>query len=103
MKTKQTPGPWQATVHGDLVFTDKKQVICEVRVMPEDENNPDPDYLLANSRLIAAAPELLEALNYFLRNTQVISRSMHPKIQGCRQKAYAAIKKAIGTETDPLR
>jgi hypothetical protein len=66
METKHTPGPW--CFHGDYseihtaVDEDGGQVIAEM--------NPDNDFTgeenAANTRLIAAAPELLAALQHVL-------------------------------------
>jgi hypothetical protein len=60
MKTQHTPGPWHAdtNVAGDYtqVKAHPNKFICEVDGREKEYQNE------ANARLIAAAPELLEAL-----------------------------------------
>lgn len=63
--TKHTPGPWSFSPFGDADFEvcdHKSQAICDIL----DNGNPDDskrhDALLANARLIAAAPEMLRLL-----------------------------------------
>ena len=66
METKHTPGPWrvQATGHSFVV-----EAHTHTEVISVDANgNPCrwSEYNEANARLIAAAPELLEALQALL-------------------------------------
>ena len=62
MKTEHTPGPWEAQLAtGDLVpsvITQNGDGIAEVY----NFNPHDSSVAVANARLIAAAPEILEAL-----------------------------------------
>jgi hypothetical protein len=61
--TQHTPGPWAITARPKgyrLIGTDGKQRIATVEIRDEGESIDD-----ANARLIAAAPELLEALQFF--------------------------------------
>ena len=82
-----TPGPWKAIrIGGELtgsVFAGKKRIcsgICDdVRLVKEAE---------ANSALIEAAPDMLEALETI----------MDIGDKACRDIARAAIKKARGEE-----
>lgn len=84
METKHTPGPWSITesathitvrnMEGDAVFHDEKRL----------------DGVIEDARLIAAAPELLEALEGLLH--ALPSATTHPAIQA----AKAAIAKAKG-------
>jgi len=60
MSQKHTPGPWthgceDVPKSGDI-YAEDGSLIAEVFV------NGDPESLIANARLIAAAPDLLEAL-----------------------------------------
>src|SRR5277367_3591045 len=51
---KHTKGPWIPSTHGFQVLTDDSlHSICELKQLPD---------MKGNSRLIAAAPELLHAL-----------------------------------------
>ena len=66
MTTKHTPGPWQMSgvrsrqeIHGHMVGPDSFGVAC---VAYSDRTTADHLASLADARLIAAAPELLEAL-----------------------------------------
>jgi hypothetical protein len=64
-RTQHTPGPWMASVNSIIVFARGQDRICTLNsnetLFPKSERE-------ANARLIAAAPELLEAckvaLNY---------------------------------------
>lgn len=86
-----TPGPWQSKVfkRGWIVSDDDDMTIV---TFPFKEDGP-------NTRLIAAAPELLEALQYCLEaaNAHKVkalhSGKLHEIVQ---EKARAAIAKARG-------
>lgn len=117
MKTEHTPGPW--TIAGDC---DRLSVVQEnsdnanacdgVRrvalVTCGDFEFPDYDEHSANARLIAAAPELLEALELITAHYDDLSKS-NPGFMGklCLQDyglwnrallaMSAAIRKAKGT------
>jgi len=59
MKTKHTPGPWEIEPHSTI---DKEfNVGPGISVDYDDVDHAEQD---ANAKLIAAAPDLLEALNY---------------------------------------
>jgi len=60
MKTTHTPGPWATNQLYSKVLADDKE-ICEVGVNSHVEEFNYEEYK-ANAKLIAAAPELLEAL-----------------------------------------
>lgn len=96
MKTKHTPGPWRH--HGELINSDSR----EIAVIPEFSSKQDS----ANARLIAAAPELLEALEYILSVSLAVpdevwaaayanSKIFIPNVGAC-DVARDAIKKATG-------
>ena len=56
-KQAHTPGPW--TTHGSHVYAPDKAIIAVVH----NPGSHESDYpLVSNLRLIAAAPEMLEAL-----------------------------------------
>ena len=55
MKTKHTPGPWKED--GFKITDSKGKLICRV-----DSEGGSDAFDMANARLIAAAPELLEGL-----------------------------------------
>ncbi len=92
MKAKHTPGPW--TLHPTALHPAVRSVgtpdagprrICTVGTM---NGNPVDK---ANARLIAAAPELLDALE-LIANTGMDARQ-------CMLTARAAIAKATGEQT----
>jgi hypothetical protein len=99
-----TPGPWKADDKGKAVFIPLRAHHCEQLgiqvgfVSWEDDKEP-----LANARLIAAAPELLEALKLALSAHGVMLLSDPPqeawKTYGVEQKARAAIARAEGEQT----
>jgi len=88
-----TLGPW-AILDDDargkprcLILNDRLQQVAEV--------NPHFDAWEANARLIAAAPELLEALQQCLQHIE-LDESMHGRPFGAGNVAREAIKKATG-------
>ena len=98
MSEKYTPGPWNANftrfsrwVVG-FHITDPKhgslRPICEMGAM-------NPDEIAANARLIAAAPELLEALQALMDDDAVLDGRYW---DSCCDKARAAILKATGEQ-----
>lgn len=95
-KTKHTPGPWTLGPCAGQVEGPKGELLAG----GIDYRIPD-DVKLSNSRLIAAAPDLLEALN------KVASCSRYPKndtenpafaLDALRSIARDAIAKAGGRE-----
>ena len=54
MKTKHTPGPWKATTHGDIYK--------DMDLMASVYGGTSSQEIRANAAVMAAAPELLEAL-----------------------------------------
>lgn len=60
-KTKHTPGPWKTEIHvKDIEIWNQNTHIATINHHYKYEDQPAIDK--ANARLIAAAPELLEAL-----------------------------------------
>lgn len=75
--SKHTPGPWfveqneKTPIYVSPVASHEQIAICNVMVIdedPEDDSGEwfNGDQTKANARLIAAAPDLLEALDYAL-------------------------------------
>jgi hypothetical protein len=85
--SKHTPGPWNidtdggvpASIHADI------KAVC---LLGYDNNTPTENWE-PNAHLIAASPELLEALQKIVNNWG----DLHPKD---RQQARQAIAKAKG-------
>ena len=98
MSAKHTPGPWEAI--GNLVRSpmDKESgsgvqlAECADRYYQKVNS----DEAKANARLIAAAPELLEALVLLLRYTLACEAMMNVKPAGQIEIARSALAKATG-------
>lgn len=110
--TKHTPGPWHASgtkVFGlDAITSEQdhpRHLICMIPHAVDPKNNPDQ---VANARLIAAAPNLLEALQFMYEAVSEIRSEEWPvkglgigvspsHLDALLRKAEAAIEKAQGT------
>jgi len=64
---KHTPGPWQVTIWNGysktmahIIFSKSFQKISTVNWWPEESETATHETGIANAKLIAAAPELLE-------------------------------------------
>ena len=111
MTTKHTPGPWALTLRGEkypyhtIQGDGKHVVVCEVDARgPAENHNPDADALL-----IAAAPELLEALagivavyeaaEYWRERGSVVTIDFkEPAMVKYIKQARVAISKATGQQ-----
>ena len=87
-ETKHTPGPWKVVKPNNpgpqqendrLIATKDKKHVAEIFQYQNHKNQNGPS--LANARLIAAAPELLEALKNMVDVFQHAYNS--PDIAGC--------------------
>ena len=86
-----TPGPWRVGPVDDTVVTDADGK--EVAAIDGDYNSPDEwPRMEANARLIAAAPELLDALKRLI-NPSPGTAKLPPWVYGI---AVPAIAKAEG-------
>lgn len=102
MTSKHTPGPWQAALergcHGVIASTLPEGRANFVAIVGNDGDNPEREpERFANARLIAAAPELLEAWvalvgHFELFDREYLSRRLNEKLDAGR----AAIAKAKG-------
>lgn len=70
MKTQHTPGPWKVNEHSEVTFKDGR--ICDVDYYNVGRGEKGRYQLPheANARLIAAAPELLDALSECLEQLE---------------------------------
>lgn len=65
MSTKHTPGPWHTTVPCSFTLVHREiRGQDDTRIAEVGFGYQDQPQELANARLIAAAPELLEVLQY---------------------------------------
>lgn len=108
MNRQHTPGPWtlgESWISDDHIAIDAPShgELASVVISMEDAN-PGEQFqeLEANARLIAAAPELLEALDMLLRATVDDDLShgitLTEAEQEARDIALAAIAKTTGTD-----
>lgn len=94
MKTKYTPGPWVAT---GTTVSEQASYGTGNRVVAECGQSTNGETDLANARLIAAAPELLEAL-------RSLHRFVHDQVgmglvpESIDSAVCAAIAKAEGSD-----
>ena len=102
MKTLHTPGPWVARRDGAVGPTSKEDDQSFGMLLPVAyvEGSDWPDLAYANAHLIAAAPELLEALRGMLALDEEHHQRGHCDDDVCAEvrKALAAIAKATGGE-----
>jgi hypothetical protein len=96
MSTQHTPGPWKFGSKADSKFYKRNISGADgyhvAAVSSRNEHEVD-----ANARLIAAAPDLLEALELCQSNISSLLASAHPKVYGeWLTVVSAAIAKATG-------
>lgn len=96
--TKHTPGPWICTggrsVVDNLLISEQQDTTFSLAVIP---NKYRPKALNeANAKLIAAAPELLEALQELINEWEKIRVETHGNyvFDNIWKRGQAAIKKA---------
>ena len=95
MSGKHTPGPWMPFVDGDGCFAifpdaDPHISLCSRAPWPQRAKES-----AANARLIAAAPDLLAALNRLVHLTAILPPDMDEP-GSAMADARAAIAKATG-------
>ena len=102
---KGYPGPWSMRIKDGVAIFDfdhdgeiphYRFAECVVSLSTDDEQM---DYLMANAQLIAAAPELLEALQLLMAEQTGGNKSCGHNGFTCMcpyDKARAAIAKALG-------
>lgn len=98
MTTNHTPGPWENMEHSDVVMSQSGWVVAQGG--PIGGSRPPDNEAFANARLIAAAPDLLEACKATLNEMRQMHEHHHPHCSnGCpyaeiRDSARSAIAKA---------
>jgi len=96
--SKHTPGPWKVSIFGDIETEKTDEYGIAIRRIAYDEgclgggNEEDQ----ANARLIAAAPELLEACKAVVKWAEVFGPITSENIEPFIQQCGAAIAKAEG-------
>jgi hypothetical protein len=95
MTTQHTPGPWLYTQEGVDAFGIVKPDGYSIVHLAALHNSTSASELPANARLIAAAPDLLDALRGLIRDIGVSAVYQdHPAYNAAR----AAIAKATGEQ-----
>jgi hypothetical protein len=75
--SKHTPGPWASNKYTTSVSVPLKAIDCErIGFSIVFVNGHREKEAAANARLIAAAPDLLEALKYHQEQTRPIQRTL---------------------------
>lgn len=106
--TRHTPGPWDYDmdyiVAPDPVGRHPDIYIAEIAHSDDEGRIASPEQQDANRRLIAAAPELLEALDYLLAQTVDMDLKYGIGLtegeRDARAKSLAAIAKATAQDRD---
>ena len=90
--TKYTAGPW--TENACEIQAQDGSAICEMLLRPEDPgaNYPYSPETDANSRLICAAPELLDALETLLLSTERDDMNFRVRAMAAAREAIAKAK-----------
>lgn len=89
--TKHTPGPWR--VFADTIQTSPR--LFSNKIAEVCSHNENKDFWKANAQLMAASPELLEALEFIVNCTPAPGEDAVLNTEGYN-KACAAIAKAKG-------
>lgn len=97
-KTAHTPGPWRhykrdGSGHLRFVCGPHPRACALARIEPIPTKYLETETIDANARLIAAAPDLLEALEAFASH---YPKGINPMLDDAAAKAHAAIARAKG-------
>jgi hypothetical protein len=99
MKAKHTPGPWINDGDSVSALVDPDNSVTYIAPICVIDNKWLDEITKANAALIAAAPELLQALESLRDATKHYFRDfehLHPSIAGPLSVADSAIRKARG-------
>lgn len=100
METKHTPGPWTVASPDEISVNagteGRVAILTNLRGALGMKGRRDPNEVIANARLIATAPELLEALQHAIDwlNAAGVAETMP-----VQQQARAALAKATGEQS----
>jgi hypothetical protein len=91
-----TPGPWHVrTLDGSIGTVDANDItVAQAQEVSAADRNAGHSVRIANTRLIAAAPDLLEALTKIAAIEDLMYGGDWDEIEQARQIARAAISKA---------
>ena len=94
-----TPGPWKVGMGLHILGDGCK--IAQIKNLPDAAYKTGYAEMEANSRLIAAAPELLDELNRWVNIVENYARNPSDcvlRLQGCLQVAANVLAKAEGRQ-----
>lgn len=105
--TQHTPGPWQAVPVLDTRHSPANVLSRTVEVGGHPDHNDGwcaavcygPDRA-ANARLIAAAPQLLEALVHFKTCVEILTQEQRDDLPNCIVNAYGLAHDAAAAATN---
>lgn len=100
-----TPGPWTLEIHhapnpkvpdspGDVFGPNGEHIVC----FGHDYDDYGAFESMADARLIAAAPDLLAALDFLLLQVDTVERTSVVRESAIYREARAAIAKAKGAD-----
>ena len=81
MKITHTPGPWKVKNIGSECYVEGATFVCDMQ-MSDCDGQGDREMALANARLIAAAPDLLEACEAQHRAIDMLFAMLISKVDG---------------------
>lgn len=94
MKAQHTPGPWYSSSDGSEIFDQTEHApVAFINGANQDSQFRTGPQVMANARLISAAPDLLEALQ---RSLNWLSSYPGGNANGVYEQARAAVAKAMG-------
>lgn len=94
MNTEHTKGPWKVDTKGRFWSIESTQ--CEICAMPDMDGREATPNEQANARLIAAAPELLAALEHIVSEIAGGGDMSAATVEHLGSIARAAITRATG-------
>lgn len=96
MNAQHTPGPWRYEYDDNGFFEITSEVIARRVAFTQRQGDTDE----ANARLIAAAPELLDVMHWWLQQmADDACDDMGKLLDDMSKKARAAIAKATGEQS----
>jgi len=100
--SKHTPGPWEIKAHPDSCyrFISAPEHIALAQVVWRVEEEDRSPACEANAHLIAAAPELLEVLEWYVEKVADLKRYGVMIETSLQERAEKAIAKAKGEDNE---
>jgi len=90
MKTQHTPSPWQVSPLGNVMKNSLK--VASIEPMPSNNESER----IANARLIASVPDLLDLLEAAVARVQIANEEGNPILSAWLPDALSTLRKAKG-------